>query len=177
MTARYSHSLPYSHPPKPLITSQDFVKALFADPEINKTHRLAAINSINFARILAQITYYFSSYLALIRSPSFVSGATIRYAVPTGNFGNILAGYFAKRMPPLRQTRHCHKRERHPASLLAEREVREEPRPRRGCRRQAAGRRCPGSRRRRERDTQPRHGHSRILQFRAPSLIPRLQCL
>ena len=114
MTARYSHSLPYSHPPKPLITSQDFVKALFADPEINKTHRLAAINSIIFARILAQITYYFSSYLALIRSPSFVSGATIRYAVPTGNFGDILAGYFAKRMPPLRQTRHCHKHERHP---------------------------------------------------------------
>lgn len=77
---------------------QDFVKALFADPEINKTHRLAAVNSINWARILAQITYYFSSYFALTRSPSFVSGATIRYVVPTGNFGDILAGYFAKRM-------------------------------------------------------------------------------
>ncbi|KAF2496156.1 threonine synthase-like protein [Lophium mytilinum] len=77
---------------------QDFVKALFADPIINKTHRLAAVNSINWARILAQITYYFHSYFALIRSPSFVSGATIRYVVPTGNFGDILAGYFAKQM-------------------------------------------------------------------------------
>lgn len=86
MTTRYSHSLPYFHHSKSLITSQDFVKALFADPKINKTHRLAAINSINFSRILAQTTYYFSSYFALIRSPSFVSGATIRYVVPTGNF-------------------------------------------------------------------------------------------
>ncbi|OCK85964.1 threonine synthase-like protein [Lepidopterella palustris CBS 459.81] len=77
---------------------QDFVKALFADPVINKTHRLAAVNSINWARILAQITYYFASYFTLIRSPSFISGATVRFVVPTGNFGDILAGYFAKRM-------------------------------------------------------------------------------
>ncbi|OCK90686.1 tryptophan synthase beta subunit-like PLP-dependent enzyme [Cenococcum geophilum 1.58] len=49
-----------------LITSQDFVKALFADPKINKTHRLAAINSINFSRILAQITYYFTHPLTLL---------------------------------------------------------------------------------------------------------------
>ncbi|EON61246.1 threonine synthase [Coniosporium apollinis CBS 100218] len=77
---------------------QDFVKALFADPEINKTHRLAAVNSINWARILAQITYYFASYFALTKSPSFKSGAAIRFVVPTGNFGDILAGYFAKRM-------------------------------------------------------------------------------
>ncbi|KAF2189579.1 threonine synthase-like protein [Zopfia rhizophila CBS 207.26] len=77
---------------------QDFVKALFADPEINKTHRLAAVNSINWARILAQITYYFHSYFTLIRSPSFLPASTIRFVVPTGNFGDILAGYFAKRM-------------------------------------------------------------------------------
>jgi threonine synthase len=77
---------------------QDFVKALFADPEINKTHRLAAVNSINWARILAQITYYFASYFALIRQPSFSSDSTVRFVVPTGNFGDILAGYFAKRM-------------------------------------------------------------------------------
>lgn len=81
-----------------LTHSQDFVKALFADPEINKTHRLAAVNSINWARILAQITYYFYSYFTLIKSPDFVSGATVRFVVPTGNFGDILAGFFAKRM-------------------------------------------------------------------------------
>ncbi|KAF2266788.1 threonine synthase-like protein [Lojkania enalia] len=77
---------------------QDFVKALFADPEINKTHRLAAVNSINWARILAQITYYFYSYFNLICQPSFLPASTVRFVVPTGNFGDILAGYFAKRM-------------------------------------------------------------------------------
>ncbi|KAF4310665.1 putative threonine synthase [Botryosphaeria dothidea] len=77
---------------------QDFVKALFADEAINKTRRLAAVNSINWARILAQITYYFAAYFSLIRSASYTSGAAVRFVVPTGNFGDILAGYFAKRM-------------------------------------------------------------------------------
>ncbi|KAL9114263.1 MAG: hypothetical protein Q9227_001685 [Pyrenula ochraceoflavens] len=78
---------------------QDFVKALFADPQINKTQRLAAVNSINLARILAQQTYYFASYFSLIRSGSFnPSTDELRFVVPTGNFGDILAGYFAKRM-------------------------------------------------------------------------------
>jgi len=78
---------------------QDFVKALFADPDINSTHRLAAVNSINWARILAQITYYFASYFTLVRSlPSSDHPPQVRFVVPTGNFGDILAGYFAKRM-------------------------------------------------------------------------------
>ena len=77
---------------------QDFVKALFADPDINSTHRLAAVNSINWARILAQITYYFQSYFTLVRSLPTASDAAVRFVVPTGNFGDILAGYFAKRM-------------------------------------------------------------------------------
>ncbi|KAF2435259.1 tryptophan synthase beta subunit-like PLP-dependent enzyme [Tothia fuscella] len=77
---------------------QDFVKALFADPEMNKTHKLAAVNSINWARILAQITYYFASYFSLIKSPNLSPDTAIRFVVPTGNFGDILAGYFAKRM-------------------------------------------------------------------------------
>jgi len=76
---------------------QDIVKALFADPEINKTHRLAAVNSINWARILAQITYYFHSYFSLCRQTES-SNPTVRFVVPTGNFGDILAGYFATRM-------------------------------------------------------------------------------
>jgi threonine synthase len=65
---------------------------------MNKTHRLAAVNSINWARILAQITYYFASYFSLVKSPSFDPQAPIRFVVPTGNFGDILAGYFAKQM-------------------------------------------------------------------------------
>jgi threonine synthase len=69
---------------------------LFADEEMNKNHRLAAVNSINWARILAQITYYFASYFAVRRASS--TAAPVRFVVPTGNFGDILAGYFAKRM-------------------------------------------------------------------------------
>lgn len=76
---------------------QDFVKALFADPDMNSTHRLAAVNSINWARILAQITYYFQSYFTLVRSLD-TANPQVRFVVPTGNFGDILAGYFAKRM-------------------------------------------------------------------------------
>lgn len=77
---------------------QDFVKALFADPDINSTHSLAAVNSINWARILAQITYYFASYFTLVRSLPEGPIPPARFVVPTGNFGDILAGYFAKRM-------------------------------------------------------------------------------
>ncbi|KAF2859266.1 tryptophan synthase beta subunit-like PLP-dependent enzyme, partial [Piedraia hortae CBS 480.64] len=76
---------------------QDIVKALFADPEANRAKRLGAVNSINWARILAQIVYYFHAYFALCRA---VGGDNfrVRFAVPTGNFGDILAGYFATRM-------------------------------------------------------------------------------
>ncbi|THY77474.1 threonine synthase [Aureobasidium pullulans] len=76
---------------------QDFVKALFGDADMNSTHRLAAVNSINWARILAQITYYFQSYFTLARSLD-TENPQVRFVVPTGNFGDILAGYFAKRM-------------------------------------------------------------------------------
>lgn len=78
---------------------QDIVKALFSDPETNKALNLGAINSINFARILAQITYYFYSYFLLTKkSDDFEVGDELRYVVPTGNFGDVLAGYFAHRM-------------------------------------------------------------------------------
>jgi threonine synthase len=75
------------------------VKAMFADEDANKHLRLGAVNSINWARILAQIVYYFHSYFSLVKSSSnFKLGDKVRYAVPTGNFGDILAGYFALRM-------------------------------------------------------------------------------
>ncbi|KAL8788320.1 MAG: hypothetical protein Q9213_001717 [Squamulea squamosa] len=77
---------------------QDFVKALFGDSDINGSHKLAAVNSINWARILAQITYYFFAYSTLVKSEEFREGDKVRFVTPTGNFGNVLAGYFAKRM-------------------------------------------------------------------------------
>jgi threonine synthase len=75
---------------------QDYVKALFADPEMNKIHHLAAVNSINWARILAQITYYFYAYFQLLKKHPDLKQA--KFVVPTGNFGDILAGFYAKRM-------------------------------------------------------------------------------
>ena len=83
---------------------QDIVKSLFADKEFNAKHRLGAVNSINWARILAQTVYYFLSYFHLRRqlskalSPEALADVKIQYVVPTGNFGDILAGYYAKRM-------------------------------------------------------------------------------
>lgn len=66
---------------------------------MNSTHKLGAVNSINFARILAQIVYYFHSYFSLAKAnPSFSVGDKVRFVVPTGNFGDVLAGYFAHRM-------------------------------------------------------------------------------
>ena len=72
---------------------QDIVKALFADEKFRDTHNLSAINSINWARIMAQIVYYFWTALSLgAPDQKFI------YAVPTGNFGNVYAGYVAKKM-------------------------------------------------------------------------------
>ncbi|KAI0857560.1 tryptophan synthase beta subunit-like PLP-dependent enzyme [Xylaria cubensis] len=78
---------------------QDIVKALFSDPGTNEVLKLGAVNSINFSRILAQIVYYFYAYFSLARtSTSFKVGDKVRFVTPTGNFGNILAGYLATRM-------------------------------------------------------------------------------
>ncbi|KAF9011842.1 tryptophan synthase beta subunit-like PLP-dependent enzyme [Cyathus striatus] len=80
---------------------QDIVKALFADREFNATHRLGAVNSINWARILAQTVYYFLSYFHLklqLPAGTNIDDVEVQYVVPTGNFGDILAGYYAKKM-------------------------------------------------------------------------------
>jgi threonine synthase len=66
---------------------------MFADLAFRDRHRLAGVNSINWARVAAQITYYFAAAAALGAPHRPVS-----FAVPTGNFGDILAGYAAKRM-------------------------------------------------------------------------------
>ncbi|KAG8731622.1 threonine synthase [Ceratobasidium sp. 428] len=75
---------------------QDAVKALFADSEFNARHRLGAVNSINWARILAQTVYYFRAYLALVKAKG--EGIKVQFVVPTGNFGDVLAGWYATRM-------------------------------------------------------------------------------
>ncbi|PHH81368.1 hypothetical protein CDD82_938 [Ophiocordyceps australis] len=78
---------------------QDILKSILADEDANKCLNIGAINSINWARILAQIVYYFYSYFSLTKTQSnFKLGDKIRFVVPSGNFGDILAGYFAMRM-------------------------------------------------------------------------------
>lgn len=72
---------------------QHIVKTLFADAGFRNKHTLVAVNSINWARILAQVVYYFYAALRL-GSPA----QTISFSVPTGNFGDIFAGYIARQM-------------------------------------------------------------------------------
>jgi len=73
---------------------QDVVKGLFADLDFKKQYGLGAVNSINWARIMFQITYYFYTYFKLFPK----CDGKVSFSVPTGNFGDILAGYYAKRM-------------------------------------------------------------------------------
>jgi threonine synthase len=72
---------------------QDAVKAMFADAPLREALNFSAVNSINWARIVAQTVYYVTSALALGAPERKVS-----FAVPTGNFGNVYAAYVAKRM-------------------------------------------------------------------------------
>ncbi|MBV8521293.1 MAG: threonine synthase [Acetobacteraceae bacterium] len=72
---------------------QDLVKAMFADAPFRQEMRLAAVNSINWARVVAQIPYYAYAALALGAPDREVS-----FSVPTGNFGNVLAAWVARRM-------------------------------------------------------------------------------
>lgn len=72
---------------------QNIVKTLFVDAEFRANHKLTAVNSINWARIMAQIVYYFYAALKLGAPEKSMS-----FTVPTGNFGDIYAGYLAKRM-------------------------------------------------------------------------------
>lgn len=73
---------------------QDIVKQIFGDKEFNEQYHVGAVNSINWARILAQMTYYFYSYFQVTKKTT----KPVRFVVPSGNFGDILAGYYAKQM-------------------------------------------------------------------------------
>jgi threonine synthase len=74
------------------------VKALFADRPFNEKYRLGAVNSINWARILAQTVYYFLAYFHVRNRIAHPERSELQFVVPTGNFGDVLAGYYAKRM-------------------------------------------------------------------------------
>jgi threonine synthase len=73
---------------------QDMVKAVNADAAFKERHAIGAVNSINWARVVAQVVYYFKGYFAATRA----NGEPVSFAVPSGNFGNIFAGHVARRM-------------------------------------------------------------------------------
>ena len=75
--------------------AQSIVKEIFGDLDFKERHALGAVNSINWARILAQVVYYFYAWFR-VKGETDCSG--IEVSVPTGNFGDIFAGYIAKQM-------------------------------------------------------------------------------
>jgi threonine synthase len=83
--------------------AQTGVKQIFASKEIasqlaEKGWRLSSANSINFGRLLPQIVYYYTSYETLLARGEIQPGERVNFCVPTGNFGDILAGEYARRM-------------------------------------------------------------------------------
>jgi len=73
---------------------QDLVKAVSGDAAFKARHRIGAVNSINWARVAAQVVYYFKGYFAATRT----NDERVAFAVPSGNFGNILAAHVARTM-------------------------------------------------------------------------------
>lgn len=83
--------------------AQSSVKQMFADPAINeilkaRSLRFSSANSINWGRLAPQIVYYVSAYADMLAAGHIAEGEKINIVVPTGNFGNILAAYYAKQM-------------------------------------------------------------------------------
>lgn len=76
--------------------AQSIVKSIFNDLEFRDRYRLGAVNSINWARVLAQVVYYIYAYCRLRR----LGMESVDFSVPTGNFGDIFAGYVARRLLP-----------------------------------------------------------------------------
>ena len=78
---------------------QTLVKKVFTDKNVElENAKFSSANSINIGRLVPQIVYYFHSYLELCRNDKINFGDKINFSVPTGNFGNILAGYIASKM-------------------------------------------------------------------------------
>lgn len=83
--------------------AQSGVKRIFSDAAMRKElekngYVLSSANSINWGRILPQVVYYVSAYCDLLRQKRIAQGERVNFCVPTGNFGNILAAYYAKKM-------------------------------------------------------------------------------
>jgi threonine synthase len=78
----------------PFDRCQDIVKEVNCDMEFKSKYSIGAVNSINWGRICAQIVYYFNGYFLAVKKV----GDVVDFVVPSGNFGNILAGYIAKEM-------------------------------------------------------------------------------
>lgn len=83
--------------------AQNGVKAIFTDTSLNemmdeKKFKFSSANSINWGRLVPQIVYYFSSYADLVKTGDINAGDKVNFVVPTGNFGNILAAYYAVEM-------------------------------------------------------------------------------
>ena len=83
--------------------AQSGVKKIFTDKEIGKklaenNMQFSSANSINWGRLVPQVVYYISAYCDLVADGRIVAGEKINIVVPTGNFGNILAAYYAKQM-------------------------------------------------------------------------------
>lgn len=74
--------------------AQDIVKAVSGDLTFKTEHHIGAVNSINWARIAAQVIYYFSAWLQATESED----EEVTFSVPSGNFGDVLAGWIAKQM-------------------------------------------------------------------------------
>ncbi len=77
---------------------QDLTKALFGDADLRDRRRLSAVNSINWARVMAQIVYYVRIAAQLRASDQDSPPGSVAFSVPTGNFGNVFAGHGARRM-------------------------------------------------------------------------------
>ena len=83
--------------------AQSAVKRIFADAQLaerlaGNSVELSSANSINVGRLAPQVVYYFAAYASLVRRGAISLGDQVEFCVPTGNFGDVLAGYYAKRM-------------------------------------------------------------------------------
>ena len=83
--------------------AQSEVKAIFANKDLaarlsEGNVALSSANSINVGRLAPQVTYYFDAYAQLVRAGAIAMGDEVTFCVPTGNFGDVLAGYYAKRL-------------------------------------------------------------------------------
>ena len=83
--------------------AQTGVKKIFADASIKEdllkqNIKLSSANSINWGRLVPQVVYYFSAYADMLKDKKITLGEKVNFVVPTGNFGDILAGYYAKKM-------------------------------------------------------------------------------